>query len=64
MARKRAASVPSSPDEAAWSLEANPALRELLDHIARQLADEYVRLMKQAAEDEVRAEAADEEGGQ
>jgi hypothetical protein len=26
----------------------DPALRELLDHVARQLAQEYLRLMKEA----------------
>jgi hypothetical protein len=27
--------------------EPDPALRELLDHVARQLAEEYVRLLRQ-----------------
>ena len=31
------------------SLENNPTLRGLLDHIAEELAKEYVRLMKEAA---------------
>ena len=35
-----------------WSQRGNPALRELLDHLAEQLAMEYVRLMKIAAERE------------
>ena len=30
-------------------LDGDRAVRELLDHIAQELADEYVRLMKRAA---------------
>ena len=29
-----------------WTPESNPALKELLDHLAQELAAEYVRLMK------------------
>ena len=29
-----------------WTAENNTAVCELLDHIARELAEEYVRLMK------------------
>lgn len=29
----------------------DPAVRELLDHVAEELAKEYVRLMKQTASD-------------
>lgn len=32
-----------------WSPLDNPAVRELLDHLADELAREYIRLMKQAA---------------
>ena len=32
-------------DASEWSPAANPAVREMLDHIARQLAEEFVRLM-------------------
>jgi len=32
-----------------WDVRYNGAVRELLDHVARELAEEYVRLMKQAA---------------
>lgn len=32
-----------------WSPVDNPAVRELLDHLADELAREYIRLMKQAA---------------
>jgi len=31
-----------------WSVEHNEALRELLDHLAEELALEYVRLMRAA----------------
>jgi hypothetical protein len=31
-----------------WDVQQNPALRELLDHIAEELAREYVRLMTTA----------------
>jgi hypothetical protein len=32
-----------------WTTATNPALRSLLDHIAEELAREYVRLMERAA---------------
>ncbi len=35
-----------------WSPEANPAVVELLDHLAQELAQEYLRLMEMAAESE------------
>ena len=35
-----------------WDCRYNPAVRELLDHLARELAEEYVRLMKEAAQRE------------
>lgn len=41
--------VPSEP-ERVWSPRANPAVAELLDHVAEELAREYVRLMESAAE--------------
>jgi len=31
-----------------WNPITNPAARELLDHLADELAKEYIRLMKQA----------------
>jgi hypothetical protein len=37
------------PREPNGGFKADPALCELLDHVARQLAEEYVRLMKEAA---------------
>ncbi len=33
-----------------WNPTTNPVVRELLDHLADELAREYIRLMKQAAE--------------
>ena len=30
----------------------NPAVRELLDHVAEELAEEYIRLMKEALPEE------------
>ncbi len=39
---------PDIPDEG-WNPTTNPAVRELLDHLADELAREYIRLMKQAA---------------
>ena len=38
---------PDIPDEG-WNPTTNPAVRELLDHLADELAKEYIRLMKQA----------------
>ena len=38
--------------EDAWRYDSNPAVRELLDHIAQELAREYVRLMKEAPEED------------
>jgi hypothetical protein len=40
-------------NEGAWGPERNQALRELLDHLAQQLAREYVQLMKLAEPDTV-----------
>jgi hypothetical protein len=48
MPRRRTA-LAAEPKEPSGGLESDPALRELLDHVARQLAEEYVRLMKEAA---------------
>jgi hypothetical protein len=52
MRRKAAEPVrkPDIPDEG-WNPNSNPAVRELLDHLADELAKEYIRLMKQAAGD-------------
>jgi hypothetical protein len=43
-----------SPDalNPTWSFSTNPAVVDLLDHIAEELAREYVRLMKKAAQEE------------
>ena len=34
------------PEDSGWSYRHNPAVRELLDHVADELAREYVRLME------------------
>ena len=44
-----------------WNPTTNPAVRELLDHLADELAREYIRLMKQAAGDT--PEMVSHEGG-
>jgi hypothetical protein len=49
MARKRRAVAPGTASDAAWSPDGNPALREILDHIARQLAEEYTLLVRETA---------------
>jgi hypothetical protein len=36
-----------------WDPRRHEVARELLDHLARELAEEYIRLMKQAADEEV-----------
>lgn len=52
----RAASSPMDSDrDRAWSPAANPAVAALLDHLAEELAHEYVRLMEQAARHDERA---------
>jgi hypothetical protein len=49
----RAASSPMELDQdPAWSPAANPAAAALLDHLAAELAREYIRLMEQAAQDD------------
>jgi hypothetical protein len=35
-----------------WSQQTNHAVRELLDHVAEELAKEYIRLMEASAERE------------
>ena len=46
-----------------WNSVTNPAVRELLDHLAEELAKEYIRLMKQAPDIEVNtSEEQTEEG--
>jgi hypothetical protein len=34
-----------------WNPTTNPAVRDLLDHLADELAREYIRLMKQDTEE-------------
>jgi hypothetical protein len=35
-----------------WDFITSPAVRELLDHLAQELAAEYIRLSEEAASDE------------
>ena len=44
----------SEEPDSGWNPAANPVVAELLDHIAEELAQEYVRLMKKAADAESR----------
>ncbi len=48
--RAKAAEPARNPDvsDQGWNPATNPAARELLDHLADELAKEYIRLMKQA----------------
>ena len=48
--RAKAAEPARNPDvsEQGWNPATDPAVRELLDHLADELAKEYIRLMKQA----------------
>lgn len=50
-AAKASAIAPTAPPqpEEDWSALTNPAVTALLDHVAEELAREYVRLMKNAA---------------
>lgn len=58
----RAAFLPPKPDEdPAWSPAANPAVAALLDHLAAELAQEYIRLMERAAQDAAPAPESDTE---
>ena len=47
--RAKAAEPARNPDvsDQGWNPITNPAARELLDHLADELAKEYIRLMKQ-----------------
>ena len=51
-AKSKSVPLPASESDATWSPAANPAVAELLDHLARELAGEYVRLMEKATEGE------------
>ena len=42
-----------------WDPRRNQAVMDLLDHLAQELAEEYVRLMKQALQEEDRHESGD-----
>lgn len=51
--RSKAAEPARDPDvsDQGWNPITNPAARELLDHLADELAKEYIRLMKQAGKE-------------
>ena len=51
--RAKAAEPVRDPDvsDQGWNPTTNPAARELLDHLADELAKEYIRLMKQAGKE-------------
>jgi len=51
----------STPGDATWSPDANPALREILDHIARQLAEKYALLVRETADKDAWLHPADKE---
>jgi hypothetical protein len=42
----------------------DPTLRELLDHVARELAEEYMRLLREGATSGPRQEGDRPEGGE
>ena len=49
----RATFPPREPDQdPPWSPAANPAVAALLNHLAEELAREYIRLMEQTAHDD------------
>lgn len=48
--KNQAASTLPAPDTP-WTPESNPAIAELLEHLAEELAREYVHLMEAAAKD-------------
>ncbi len=50
--RPNGASREDQRAERAWDPDENPALAQLLDHIAEELAREYVRLMEAAAKED------------
>jgi len=51
--RAKAVEPARNPDvsDQGWNPVTNPAVRELLDHLADELAKEYIRLMKQAGKE-------------
>jgi hypothetical protein len=48
--REAAGNEPPAETEQPWTFATNPALTSLLDHLAEELALEYARLMKLAAD--------------
>jgi hypothetical protein len=61
MATKRRAVGPTTASDATWSPDANPALREILDHIARQLAEEYTLIVRETAQNDAWYRRTDKE---
>ena len=51
--RAKAVEPARNPDvsEQGWNPATDSAVRELLDHLAEELAKEYIRLMKQAGKE-------------
>ena len=41
---------PSFVEVSGWSYRSNPAVREMLDHVAEELAEEYMLLMETSHE--------------
>jgi hypothetical protein len=44
------------PDAGKWTFRLNPAVRALLDHVAEELAAEFVRLTRASVEQQSEAE--------
>lgn len=55
MSSRPAASPMERDPDPAWSPAANPAVAALLDHLAVELAREYLRLMEHAAQEDAGA---------
>ena len=51
----------SGGEEPALDPRSDPAVRDLLDHVARELAEEYVRLMRAAASSDVAPDTSEKE---
>lgn len=47
---------PAGEPDDPWAFSADPAIRALLDHVAEDLAAEFVRLMKASVVQETEAE--------
>ncbi len=49
------------PEDDEWSVKQNPAVRALLDHVAEELAAEFVRLMRSSVAPESEQGFSEEE---